>query len=132
MKIKGKNCPNWTERFIAARAFSNVSIKEFAKSENITPKTVYNKLYEERWIQETIEKKKSEQAIVFKHELRLLISDAINVYKELIKKADRDSTRLKAAETILKEFKLIDETKKVELSGEVTMPTINIVSKKEE
>ena len=65
-------------------------------------------------------------------DMRSLISKSLQTLETIIDDADTDATRLKAIEMVLKRFNLITDKHEVELSGSLQLPTINIVTEKNE
>ena len=132
MIINEKNYPNWIKDLIVDIAYTGLNNTELSKKYNKTRSTV-SKYRNDENVQQEVDKLKQEFIDQYRSKLYSLISDSYKTIQEIIKTGDTDSTRLKAAERILKETNIFrEETKKIEHSGSIATPIINITTEVED
>ena len=126
--IDGEKRTNWHMDLCHDLAFDHLTMDELVKKYKKSKHTIYG-LQSDARIKAEVTKLKLEFVDSYKTRLMGLVDDAFKTYSSLINTADRDSVRLKASEQILKSHGILTDKQEIELSGEVSMPAINIVSK---
>ena len=121
-----KEYPYWAAEYILSQVYHKGTMTELANRIGVARTTLYNHL--DQNITEYIDELKTNQIQQYEHMTYNLIEKALKVYDTSLNDAKNPQVRLKAAEMILKKFGIVEEKQKVEHSGQIMLPTINIVS----
>lgn len=121
MTINKKKYPTWVKDLISDLAYTKLTAFDLADKYNKSSSRIYHYKEDPNIIQE-VERLKAELIDEYKQKASILIESAFKAYEDLIKSADTDATRLKAAEQILKNFGIISEKQQIEHSGEIKLP----------
>ncbi|OQY40930.1 MAG: hypothetical protein B6229_00405 [Spirochaetaceae bacterium 4572_7] len=123
-----KKYPFWVAEYILAMVYHKETMVSIAERIGVARTTLYHRIDSD--IQDYIDELKTEQIKHYDHKVFNLLDSAIEVYTDLLADADTDSTRLRAAEMILKKFGVVEEKQEIKHSGKIDLPVINIFSEK--
>lgn len=123
-----KKC-DWFPAYVYGVVYNGLSITGISQLLSISRNTIHINLTQK--MKDFVLEQKEQRIVHFKQKTYQLIGKSIKTLEDLIENADSDNTKLRAAELILKKFDIISDNQKIELSGKIDLPTINIVTEKE-
>ena len=123
---------DWVPMYVMLQAYGRTSITSMAKTFGITRGTLYKKV-ENPVIDELINELKADNNKQIEQKLYNYQEKATQTIYDLMDAGMQEATRLKAAELVLKHSGIIDDKKKLELSGNMnTSINIGVIEYEEE
>lgn len=120
--------PPYMAVYIYERAYSNLSFNSIMEIVGKKESTIRNNIDDN--IKQLIADLKDEAFMDLKESIKDYVPAALDTFIDLMKNGQKESVRLKAAETLLKTFGIVEEKAKVELSGSIELPTVNVITEK--
>ena len=124
--IKLKKINSWVPKYIIIEAYHKMTDTAMIDMFNIASGTLYKYAKDVEEVKDIIKTLKDEKFAEYEEKMSLLVNKSITALDDLIDSADTDSTRLKAAELILKKYNLISDKQNIELNGKLDIPSLII------
>ena len=115
MKINGKTYPNWVGSLVTDLAYKQFTFDQLAEKYQKSKSVIY-KYNTNPDIKQEIARLRREYIDEMRESVTSMLDDALQVYRDLLKKSDVDSTRLKAASDILKHFEILVDKKEIDIN----------------
>lgn len=115
-------------RFLVTWIFLGVTAEEAGRRIGQKRQNMSSFIYSNEPLKKYVEELKQEIRDGQNEVLSGLINKALTAVEDSLDKSVHASVRLKAAELVLKRYDILTDSQKVEVSGKIDLPIINIVS----